>query len=180
MKYIYSFLCFVLISCVIQQSKVPLKKETNFALGENEIVKFDEIYYYKIDKSFDEFYLSNHHKSKKRKAIYDIVYGNTPRTVSDTLFVKDLEKYHYDKVVLDASKYQKIAKIYAYGSIKYDVACKVIFRDILVFKKNNKIVGISKICFGCGWETTFFNQKSYYNLISMNKFDELENLLNPN
>ena len=180
MKYFYIFLCFALIGCGVQKSNVLLKKETNFALGENEIVKFDEINYYKFDKSFDEFYLINHHKSSKRKAIYDIVYGNTPKTVLDTLFVKDLEKYHYHKKHLENSKYQKIAEIYANGSRQYDVTCKVTFRDILVFKKNNKIVGISKICFGCGWETTFFNQKRYYNLVSIDKFDELENILNPN
>ena len=28
--------------------------------------------------------------------------------------------------------------------------CETTFRDILVFQKNNKIVGAVKICFGCG------------------------------
>lgn len=179
MKYFYIFLYFALISCGVQQSKVPLKKETKFALGQD-TVKFDEINYYKLDKYFDEFYLKNYHKSPKRKIIYNIVYGDTPKTVSDTLFVKDLEKYHFHQAHLEISKYQKIAEIYANGSIKYDVTCKVTFRDILVFKKNNKIVGISKICFGCDWETTFFNENRYYNLVSIDKFKELENLLNSN
>ena len=179
MKFIFYILCFALIGCGVQQSKVLFKKETKFALGQD-TVKFDEINYYKLDKYFDEFYLINHHKSPKRNAIYDIVYGNMPRNVSDTLFVKDLEKYHYHQTHLETSRYQEISKIYAYGSKRYDVACKVTFRDILVFKNKNRIVGISKICFGCEWETTFFNENRYYNLVSIDKFDELENLLNPN
>lgn len=178
MKYYYLFLLFILISCGVQKSEISFKKETKFSLGEKQIVKFDEINYYKLDKSFDEFYLINHHKSKKRKLLYDIVYGEAPRTVSDTLFVKDLEKNHYHKVKLNPSNYQKIAKIYTYGSRRYDVTCKLIFRDILVFKKDNKIVGISKICFGCGWETTYFNELFYNNLIPIDKFVEFENLLN--
>ena len=28
-------------------------------------------------------------------------------------------------------------------------ACAPIYRDIYVFRNNNKIVGIAKICFGC-------------------------------
>ena len=32
----------------------------------------------------------------------------------------------------------------------YAVACIPVFRDILVFKKKNKVIGLAKICFKCG------------------------------
>lgn len=70
-----------------------------------------------------------------------------------------------------------MAEIYECGSAKFDVACKQTYRDILIFKKNNKNVGISKICFSCGWETTFFNKHFYSNLISLYDINELENTL---
>ena len=82
------------------------------------------------------------------------------------------------KEKLEAAQYQKIVDIYTRGSAHYDTSCVKTFRDILVFKNKNKIVGISKICFDCGWETTFFNEHHYYNLIDITYFEELENLLN--
>ncbi|TDX87215.1 hypothetical protein [Epilithonimonas xixisoli] len=92
--------------------------------------------------------------------------------------MKDLEKLNFHKEKLEVAKYPKIVEIYTRGSAHYDTSCVKTFRDILVFKKNNKIVGVSKICFDCGWETTFFNEHTYYNLIDITYFEELEILLN--
>ena len=154
-----------------------IKKRTEIILADT--IKFDEIVYYKINKSFNTFrfkYKKKH--SPKEKLIDEILNGGTPRTVSDTLFVKDLEKLNFHKQKLDVAQYPKIVEIYKRGSRRYDTSCVKTFRDILVFKKNNKIVGMSKICFDCGWETTFFNEHRYSNLIDITYFEELENLLN--
>ena len=153
-----------------------LKKDTEIAL--DVAIKFDEIVYYKTNNSFNAYHLKfkkNH--SDKKKLIYDIVKGTTPKSISDTLFVKDLEKLNFHKEKLEVAQYQKIAEIYSRGSAHYDTSCVKNFQDILVFKKNNTIIGISKICFDCGWETTFFNEHHYYNLIDITYFEELENLL---
>lgn len=174
------FYILFLISCGLakSQGKAPLKQNTEIVLGK-ETVKFDEIVYYKINKSFNTYNLKyKKDYSPKKKLVYEIVKGNTPRTMSDTLFVKNLERLNYYKENLTIPQYQKIAEIYSRGSGNYDTSCGKTFRDILVFKKNNKIIGVSKICFDCGWETTVFNENRYYNLIDIAFFEELENILN--
>lgn len=163
----------------IKAQEIPFKKDTEIVLGKNNKIKFDEIVYYKTNKSFNTFRFKYKKKdAPKKKLIDEIVFGGSPKSISDTLFVKDLEKLNFHKEKLDVTRYQKIAEIYSRGSSNYDVACVTTFRDILVFKKQNKIIGVSKICFDCSWEQTFFNDKSYYNLIDITYFEELENLLN--
>ena len=178
MKYLFFLLISIFVSSQVNKPENSLKNETIINLGNSDTIKFDEIVYYKINQPYKKYNLKRNSKSSKRKLKYEIIYGSIPRTVEDTLFVKDLEKYNYHKIDLNNSNFKKIAKLYESGSRKYDVTCKLIFRDILVFKKSNKIVGISKICFGCGWETTYFNEHFYNNLIPIDKFVEFENLLN--
>ena len=175
MKNLFYLLFFVGFG--IKAQEIPFKKDTEIVL--DVAIKFDEIVYYKTNKSFnaDNLKFKKNHSSKK-KLIYEIVKGGIPKSISDTLFVKNLESLNYHKEKLEVVQYQKIAEIYTRSSAHYDTSCVKTFRDILVFKNNNKIVGISKICFDCGWETTFFNQKRYYNLIDITYFEELENLLN--
>ncbi len=176
MKNLIYYLFFV--SLGIKAQEIPLNKDTEIVLG-NDTIKFDEIVYYKINKSVNTHrlrYKKNH--SAKKKLIYEVVFGDAPNSISDTLFVKDLEKLNFHKEKLEITQYQKIAEIYTRGSKRYDVACVTTFRDILVFKKNSRIIGLSKICFDCGWETTIFNGNQYYNLINYTYFEELEKLLN--
>ncbi|MBP6576210.1 MAG: hypothetical protein KA232_03235 [Chryseobacterium sp.] len=175
MKNLFFLLFFLGIG--IKAQEISFKKDSEIVLDVT--IKFDEIVYYKTNKSFNAYklkYKKNH--STKKKLIYDIVKGSTPKSISDNLFVKDLEKLNFHKEKLEAAQYQKIVDIYTRGSAHYDTSCVKTFRDILVFKNKNKIVGISKICFDCGWETTFFNEHHYYNLIDITYFEELENLLN--
>lgn len=162
----------------IKAQEVSFKKNGEIILRKD-TVRFDEIIHYKMNKSFSGDNLRfKKHLSARKKIIYGIVKADVPRTVSDTLFVKDLEKLNFHKERLEIAQYPKIAEIYSRGSGNYETACVKTFRDILVFKKNNKIVGISKICFDCGWESTFFNEKRFNNLIDITYFEELENLLN--
>lgn len=166
------------VSFGINAQEIPLKKEIEIVLGDDTF-KFDEIVYYKINKSFNASNLKfkkNH--SPKKKLIYEIVKGSAPKSITDTFFMNDLEKLSFHKEKLNIAQYPKIVEIYTRGSRRYDTSCVKTFRDILVFKKNNNIVGMSKICFDCGWETTFFNEQKYSNLIDITYFEELENLLN--
>ena len=161
----------------IKAQEISLKKDTEIILGDT--IKFDEIVYYKINTSFNTFRFRYKKKySPKKKLIHEIVSGDVPKSIRDTLFVEDLEKLNFHKEKLEIYQIQKIAEIYSRGSRNYDVACVKNFRDILVFKKKNTIIGVSKICFDCSWETTLFNEYRYYNLIDITYFEELEKLLN--
>lgn len=178
MRNLIYILFFVGCGAVKPLEEAPVKQNTEIILG-NDTIKFDEIVYYKINKSFDAFRFSHKKKySPKEKLIDKIVTGDAPKSISDTLFVKDLENLNYHKEKLGVAQYPKIVEIYTRGSAHYDTSCVKTFRDILIFKKNNKIIGVSKICFDCGWEETFFNQNRYYNLIDISFFEELQNILN--
>ena len=131
-----------------------------------------------MNRSFNTHRIKSGNKSAKKKLIYEIVRGTIPNNLNDTLFVKNLEKLNFHKEKLEISQIQKIDEIYSRGSGNYGVACVKTFRDILVFKRKNTIIGVSKICFDCSWEKTFFNEHWYSNLIDITYFEELENLLN--
>ena len=114
---------------------------------------YDEIDYYKCDfaeEKLKEFYDDKPHTlldSLKE----GVLLGDLPKNETDTLFIESLAQMGYKKQKLDASKFQAIDKIFAEKKISETVgtACIYVYRDILIFKKKNKIIGTAKICLGC-------------------------------
>lgn len=173
MKYCSFIVLILLLNCNTKKVVDNSKQNTVIKLGD-EVIHFDIIDYYRIKKSYADVDERNFSEKDEMK---EVIFGNIPFKNTDTLFVNKLDDKYFQKVKMDSFDYYKIAEIYECGSAKFDVACKQTYRDILIFKKNNKNVGISNICFSCGWETTFFNEHFYSNLISLYDFNELENTL---
>ena len=115
---------------------------------------YDKIDYYY--NNFDENYLSalyeNEHKSRidslKKSVLVDYMKGD----LRNQKFLNKLESIGYVKKQIDTSKYKSIDEIFTeqYVSFWSGAPCIAVYRDILVFKKYEKITGIAKVCFGCG------------------------------
>jgi hypothetical protein len=115
--------------------------------------EYDEIEHYKSDYEesiIGELY-DNQTKSKIDYLKYEVVLGEIPKTVSDTTFLKYLDTFGYTKLKVDSKKFSKIDEVFTEKKHLevYATACEYVYRDILVFKKKSKIIGIAKICFGC-------------------------------
>ena len=115
--------------------------------------EYDEIEYYKSEIEEDQIgeLYNNQKKSKKDSLKIGIILGKIPKSISDTNFIDNLKSFSYLKSNIEPEKFDKINEIFTEKkhSEMYETACIYIYRDILIFKKKSKIIGIAKICFGC-------------------------------
>ena len=60
-------------------------------------------------------------------------------------------EYGYSKQMIPAAYHAAIETIFSEKntSNNWVAACEPIYRDILIFKQSNKIVGVAKLCFEC-------------------------------
>jgi hypothetical protein len=115
--------------------------------------EYDSIDYYSIDidegKTGDLY--DNQSKSQIDSFRMGIILGDIPKSVSDLIFIDKLEKVGYKKLPIDKSKFESIDRIFVEKTTINNVSteCINVYRDILIFKKDNKVVGTAKVCFSC-------------------------------
>src|SRR5690606_38180602 len=87
-----------------------------------------------------------------RESFLLIYTGDNPKPSSKYMITEDLEKFGYSKKYISYNSFKKIngvlkqkkpSRKYLYHN------CIPEYRDILIFKKDEKIIGIVKICFEC-------------------------------
>lgn len=75
----------------------------------------------------------------------------------------------------DVKEYQRIFS-QKFGNYLSENACEPFYRDVYVFRKKNKIVGIAKICFDCKI-INFSSEKDYWQQFgNCDKLKKLEQL----
>jgi hypothetical protein len=148
--------CLTLLSC---NSTTDKKKETvdNLKTTEQAIGKkffeYDEIDYYSTD--FDESKIGDLYDNQSKTEIdsfkMGIILGDIPKNISDLPFIDKLATIGYKKKLLDKSKFTGIDKIFVEKTTTENLAtsCIYVYRDILIFKKDRKVIGTAKVCFGC-------------------------------
>jgi len=114
---------------------------------------YDQIEFYKIDIEEDsELNLYDRKDLSKFDLLkYGVVIEEIPKDIKDQEFLKDMSRMGYKKKEIDSSKFKDFNKIFvekpeALGSV---AACIPVYRDILIFKKSKKVIGMVKICFSC-------------------------------
>lgn len=127
-------------------------KSTKQEIGKKFFV-YDAIDYYTndIDESkIGELY-DNQSKSEIDSFKMGIILGDIPKSISDLEFIDYLSKIGYKKTQIDKSKFESIDKIFVEKTTTENIAtaCIYVYRDILIFKKDNKVIGTVKVCFGC-------------------------------
>lgn len=114
---------------------------------------YDHIDYYHINVEEDKIIEldDSQNKSKADQYKYTILTKNIPKDITDLDFLNSLTKIGYSKKEIQKSKFDQINKIFVEKNTTdgYNMACVPIFRDILIFKKRNKVIGVAKICFTC-------------------------------
>ena len=161
MKNIIFLITILLVSC---NSKTETKAENVEKLKNESFIKepkitggkyfdYDEIEYYKSEIEEDQIgeLYDNQKKSIKDSLKMGIILGEIPKSISDTNFIDNLETFGYTKAKIEEKKFNEIDEVFTEKkhSEAYETACIYIYRDILIFKKKSKIIGIAKICFGC-------------------------------
>ena len=127
-------------------------KSTKQVIGKK-FFEYDAIDYYSND--FDESKIGDLYDNQSKSEIdsfkMGIILGDIPKSISDLDFIDKLSKVGYKKTLIDKSKFDSIDKIFVEKTTTENLAtaCIYVYRDILIFKKDNKVVGTAKVCFGC-------------------------------
>jgi len=122
--YTFIFLIFCLISCKDKQLQTA---------------EFDELIHYKLDTlAVDEININ------------DILSGEAIQNISDTLIIDQFTEFGFVRSEVDQSNYTKFNQVLTTNeNTKDNSKCLPVYRDFLILKKKNKIVGIFKICLEC-------------------------------
>lgn len=115
--------------------------------------QFDKIEHYYLDIEENNIWDIEKKKNKtnKEKKQLELLIEYIPEKLSDTLVLKDIDKLDFVKKGIPTNKFKQINEIFCQRNHDETIAlaCIAVYRDILIFKKNNKIVGTAKICFDC-------------------------------
>lgn len=90
-------------------------------------------------------------KTKIDSFLLKFTYEDEPKNINDTEFFSNLNSKYFKRTIIDNSKLIKFRDIFKekYHFKTSETACEPIFRDIFIFRKKNKLIGIAKICFEC-------------------------------
>ena len=105
------------------------------------------------------------------KVLNEILTKYKPISLNDTI-LNYFQKYGFEKQKIDLSKFESVKDIFQLKKHeRLDLyRCLPVYRDILIFKNKNQIIGTAKICFSCdehvisGTEidTEYFGQSGEY------------------
>lgn len=153
MKKYYLLLILTIISCNNSTKVIP--KED--IASKKELKKFydsDKIDHYYLDISENVFFnlMRIENKTEDEKNLAQILASHYPNSISEPNFESNLKKYHFVKHELNGEKKKEVENIFSQkDSLRYEYAgCLPEYRDIFIFKRKDSIIGIAKVCFGCG------------------------------
>lgn len=132
---------------------------------------FDEAIHY----SFEDTKLEKVEKLKNFDAIY---FDDYPYDLNQKDIQKELIKHGYSENKIDDTKLSSLKTIFRFqidlSFIESVTSCAPEYNDIIILKKQNKIIGIAKICFGCD-KHYFIGNK--FDDSNFEEYNELANLL---
>lgn len=148
---------------------------------ESPFFKFDKVEYYSIKIHDDDFVdlISSEKKSFIDSINVGIVFYNIPNTLNDSTFFFTLFHSKYTKNEINKNDFIDLNTIFSESNKPFinAKACAPIYRDILIFKFNNKVTGIAKICFQCKIAKILGSSKNCSNFGSQKEFSELFDIL---
>lgn len=165
MKRLLLILIVIFVSCN-NSNKTVVKKEKEKVVDDFHEVEWIERKEFKpffTSDKIDHYYLNISDDNvlkilggdtivNNRKRLSMILANYYPDSISQPHFEDDLIKYNFVKTELSQRKKKEVEGIFTQkDSIQMVFSgCIPMYRDIFIFKRNDSITGIAKICFGCG------------------------------
>lgn len=145
---------------------------------------FDKVEYFFIDIDIHKYRENQEQKSDSILKFVDIYERRYPiKMDSVSNFREELIKYGYSRFEIKDSLESDLNTIFSLKECNegYAAACIPEYRDIFLFYKNEEIIGMSKVCFGCRLDYTLGTEVSTGNFGQCGDFEKLEALVrNPN
>jgi hypothetical protein len=140
-----------------KNSETKIVNTTEIKSNNLNFFDFDKVEHYYKDIEAGEILvemqrLENIDKKSEEHNYLNLIGYNYPKDVNDKEFISNLVKYKFSKIQIDNNIHKDINKLFSTSKCEggYPLACAPVYRDILVFYKQDKIIGIAKICFECG------------------------------
>jgi hypothetical protein len=180
----------IIISCKKTNQKLnDIKKTKPSTLNVSKnFFDFDEVIHYEYlrdDVHLDGFGKKHKEYSGDNILKRDLIIGHNenlmPKGTTDTLFIQKLEIIGFKKNNIDKKNNIELNRIFStkVSELIYS-SCFPFYRDILIFKKNNRTIGMVKICFECG-QSIFYGEKNNTEYFGENnEYEELLRILNNN
>ena len=153
---------------------------TLFGCSHDHFFDFDEIEYYHSDISMEQIspMYKDENKSEYAERFLNVVEEDYPNNVDEN-FSKILKEIGYKKVTVRKEKYAEINKIFSEQTCfsRVETSCIPVYRDILIFKKEKRTIGIAKICFQCLQSHIVGTEKDVFDFGQCGDFENLKKLL---
>lgn len=177
-----STLIFILLSC-----KTSTKNENEKSYTKEKVVfgkkffEYDQIdHYYNNfdDRNFIELN-DNQSKSELDSIKGGVLIGLLPRTIKDSSFIERLPKIDFIRNSISKEKFVKIDSIFIEKTVGESraFACVHIYRDIFIFRKKNKVIGVAKVCFHCMGNEIIGTNANTENFGQDGDYEKLEKLV---
>ncbi|NMH27842.1 hypothetical protein [Flavobacterium silvaticum] len=143
----------LLLLCVALSKCGQKSNETNVTAGEQPFFTFDRVDYYHLDidrNGFDSI-VRNENKSRKEQALLQILQQNIPVSTIDTLFIPNMGMLDFHQTLIDPKHHVELAKLFSVNKPApgTKTACEPIFKDVLIFRQKQKVIGVAKLSFDC-------------------------------
>jgi hypothetical protein len=140
-RYSILLLLFLILSCKSKEEKF--------------FFDFDSVEYYSLNKNKEVEIVENNRKGVKDSILNNILYSEFPEKLDNNILFKTINSKGFSKFKLSQKdveylKNDVFEEKFSLKMFEFNKACAPEYRDILVFKKNNGISGIAKICLSCG------------------------------
>lgn len=136
---------------------------------------FDEVTHYQSDIEYFEVL------RRKNDDLNYLLFTQGFESLLDSIYLERLDSL-FHKNIISKEEHPIVDKIFCYQTINVDnlslTDCIAIYRDIFVFKKNNKIAGIAQICFDCNQFTIIGATQETKNFGVNYEFSNLAKLIN--
>jgi len=115
--------------------------------------------------------------------LQDILFKNhPPKNLSDIKFIESLEELGFIKKIVETQNFAAINDLFKVHNNKNidEPYCGAVYRDVLIFYNQSKIIGIAKLCFSCGHFHIVGTEKDTSNFSSLGALKKLHELLKNN
>jgi hypothetical protein len=182
-KYIFILIIIIFSSCNnskkadIASNKI-LKKELRPFFDSD---KIDHYYLDFSEKEFEHLVSDNTAQKERKKEFFNLFMGYYPDSIPKKNFEELLLKYKYKKSKLSVKQEKEIENVFSEKDslMNEGYACVPEYRDIFLFKKKGKTVGITKICFKCGRHQITGSKLDISGFGLWKELDKLENIVRP-
>jgi hypothetical protein len=181
-KYIFILIVIIISSCK-NSNKAEVADEKVVKKELRPFFDSDKSDHYYLDFSDDEFtkILMKDNNTKKEKEFFDIYVHTFPDTIQQENFEKILLNHNYKKSNLSIKQQKNIENVFSEKDSLQDTfaACAAEYRDIFIFKKKEKTVGIAKICFKCGRSQIIGSKLDVSGFGLWSELDKLKKIVRP-